>query len=90
MELISRRGALQAIAKLKSDYDCDYNTIVEKCYDAVKKLPAHSDERKRGKWYGAENKCSCCNRPIWSYRKLPFDWQPRYCPHCGAKMEVGK
>lgn len=101
MELISRRGALQAIAKLKSDYDCDYNTIVGKCYDAVKKLPVHSEDRKTGKWNLTEihncydvYQCDKCNRIITvfhGYGYLPTKAQIAedypYC-HCGAKMEV--
>ena len=83
MELISRRVALQAIARLKSDYDCDYNTIVEKCRDAVKRLPAHGEERKTGRWIRRHSKmweCSECERGC--------RWRENYCPDCGAKMEV--
>ena len=47
-------------------------------------------EHKVGKWTDGDPICPCCGEDkfkdldadIWS------DWKPRYCPNCGAEMEV--
>lgn len=86
MELISRRGALQAIARLMSDYDCDYNRVLEKCRDAVKKLPTHGEKRKTGKWvrqtddYHDYYECENCGIAV------GLDDVKNYCPKCGLRM----
>ena len=50
----------------------------------------HKDaEPKSGKWIDGDSICPCCGEDkfkdldadIWS------DWQPKYCPNCGAEME---
>jgi hypothetical protein len=33
--------------------------------------------------------CSNCERPVFKYHKLDFDYRPRYCPNCGAEMKEG-
>lgn len=48
-----------------------------------------ADERKKGKWTNGNPICPCCGEDkfkdldadIWA------DWQPKYCPNCGAEME---
>lgn len=45
-----------------------------------------------GRWIPGEEKCPVCKKDkfdgldadIWA------DWQPAYCPNCGAKMDGGK
>ena len=49
-------------------------------------------EPKTGHWTDGDRICPCCGEDkfkdldadVWS------DWQPKYCPNCGAKMEVEK
>lgn len=50
-------------------------------------------EPKTGHWYIDERPesnreiiCSNCEQPVFKYHKLDFDYRPRYCPNCGAKM----
>lgn len=46
------------------------------------------DERPQGEWTNGESKCPCCGEDkfkdldadIWA------DWQPNFCPNCGADM----
>lgn len=46
--------------------------------------------RKKGKWINGNPICPCCGEDkfkdldadIWA------DWQPKYCPNCGAEMET--
>lgn len=50
---------------------------------------------KTGRWFvdeGPESNreiiCSNCEQPIFKYHKMDFDYRPRFCPNCGAKMGV--
>ena len=51
--------------------------------------PSVTPIRKVGKWENGNPICPCCGEDkfkdldadIWA------DWQPKYCPNCGAKME---
>ena len=51
-------------------------------------LKALEQEPKTGHWINGDSICPCCGEDkfkdldadIWS------DWQPKYCPNCGAKM----
>lgn len=51
-------------------------------------------EPKTGRWFVDERPesdreiiCSNCEQPIFRYHKLDFDYRPKFCPNCGAKME---
>ena len=51
-------------------------------------------QQKTGHWYiderpesNRETICSSCEQPIFKYHKVDFDYRPKYCPNCGAKME---
>lgn len=66
-----------------------YSDAIE---EALLELPSVSTE-KTGQWFIDErpesNKeiiCSNCEQPVFKYHKLDFDWRPKYCPNCGAKM----
>lgn len=55
----------------------------------LEKLPPVQPIRLKGRWTNGNPNCPCCGEDkfkdldadIWS------DWQPKYCPNCGAKME---
>lgn len=56
-------------------------------------LKALEHEPKKGHWFVDERPesnreiiCSNCEQPIFKYYKLDFDYRPKYCPNCGAKM----
>ena len=53
-----------------------------------------AQKQKSGEWFIDERPesdreviCSNCDQPIFKYHKLDFDYRPKYCPNCGAKME---
>lgn len=56
----------------------------------IKQEPPVTHARKKGKWINGNPICPCCaedkfkdlDADIWA------DWQPKYCPNCGAKMET--
>lgn len=76
--------------------------VIEKRYitlDATERqalilvIQALEQESKTGWWFIDERPesdrevvCSNCDRPIFKYHKLDFDYRPKYCPNCGARM----
>lgn len=83
-DLISRKAAIEIAGdRIGNDY------IVR----MIRKLPSLQPKEKSGEWtevYDADEDpffrrkfyCSCC------YKWNTYG-QSDYCPHCGAKMEVG-
>jgi hypothetical protein len=61
---------------------------IKKLITSPSVMPIH----KKGKWINGNPICPCCGEDkfkdldadIWS------DWQPKYCPNCGADMESEK
>ena len=57
---------------------------------AIKALPSVTSQPKMGYWTPGSGLCSCCGKDkfknfdadIWT------DWYPKFCPNCGAKMEI--
>lgn len=57
-------------------------------------LPPVTPKPKMGQWFIDERPesdreiiCSNCEQPIFKYHKMDFDYRPKYCPNCGAKMQ---
>ena len=56
----------------------------------IKQEPPVTPARNKGKWINGNPICPCCGEDkfkdldadIWA------DWQPKYCPNCGAEMET--
>lgn len=61
----------------------------------IRRVPtADVVEVKHGYWYVDERPessreviCSVCEEPIFRYHD-PIDWRPKYCPNCGAIMDL--
>lgn len=98
-DAISRKAVIQHICENKSCYkeNCK-GVLFNRCMDItwVNDLPSVSSSEKpdkSGHWYiderpesGRETICSNCEQPIFKYHKMDFDYRPKYCPNCGAKM----
>ena len=61
--------------------------------DEIRKAYDKLQDRPTGHWFIDERPesdrevvCSNCDQPIFKYHKLDFDYRPKYCPNCGAKM----
>ena len=89
MDYISRNGAKVALAKMRSDYDFDYNAIIDKCINRIMQLPIYRQEQKVGKWIEHPTAhrdfnlwvCSECGNEIDGHNRS------NYCSNCGARME---
>lgn len=88
-----------AIKQLKDNRVLCINSETEPfaiAYDmAIKALDQEPQIRPKGYWFVDERPesnrevvCSNCDQPIFKYHKLDFDYRPKFCPNCGAKMEV--
>ena len=61
--------------------------------EIIKQLPSVKPQEKTGHWFVDERPesdreiiCSNCDQPIFKYHKMDFDYRPKYCPNCGARM----
>lgn len=71
------------------------NELIDKYKDGYNNGYTDALKQKTGRWFLDERPesdrkvvCSNCNQPIFKYHKLDFDYRPKYCPNCGAKMEA--
>ena len=62
-------------------------------FDVLEDLPSVTPMPKMGQWFVDERPesnreiiCSNCEKPVFRYHKIDFDYRPNYCPNCGAKM----
>ena len=91
-DAISRQAVLN-ILFYKSDNNSEVR-LSKELRDRIKNLPSVKPQSKTGHWFVDERPqsdreiiCSNCEQPIFRYHKLDFDYRPKYCPNCGAKME---
>lgn len=79
MDAVSRKGVLEIIDKADFRYKVEY----EKCKREIKELPSVEPERPKGRWFDVGSlscRCSAC--------RCKNNRETKYCPNCGAKMEV--
>lgn len=78
-DAVSRAKAIEICKKHGHDNSAHY----------ISELPPVTPICKKGKWINGDPICPCCGEDkfkdldadIWA------DWQPKYCPNCGARME---
>ena len=96
MDLIDRQAAIDALKRKQDDGKGDlsrfYNTIIQHDIEAIMQLPSAEPKRIRGKWIPITNgrlghECDQCHEYAPSYES-GNEYLSRFCPNCGAKMEV--
>lgn len=95
-DCVSRQVVLEAIDddNRNEHYSCFATNNDAECFkQIIRELPSVSLQPKMGYWFIDERPesdrevvCSNCDKPIFKYHKLDFDYRPKYCPNCGAKM----
>lgn len=89
---MTREEKIKILKSRKEEAETDgYVGFVEALDSAIKAL---EQEPKTGHWFVDERPesdreiiCSNCEQPIFKYHKMDFDYRPKYCPNCGARME---
>lgn len=95
-DLIDRQAAIDAIRKLESGEDFNFNNGLICAMNSVAELPPAEPERIRGRWvYGEDElgidgyQCNKCGFVVpWYYARTSIDFVKDYhfCPNCGADM----
>ena len=88
-EYIKREYAVDAVLDIYYDTP-DIDLSGEKFEAAILKIPAADVAPVRhGRWIDGDPYCPICRKD--KFRGLDADvwadWQPDYCPNCGAKMD---
>ena len=88
-EYIDRKYAVDAVLDVYYDTP-DIDLSGEKFEAAILKIPAADVTPVRhGRWIDGDPYCPICRKD--KFRGLDADvwadWQPDYCPNCGAKMD---
>lgn len=97
VDAVSRADAIKAVTTMCEEYTSTkstYHPHIDFVVEELNKLPSVQPKLKTGRWEfvhplqeddGGAYMCSECKV---GYLENPGDW--RYCPNCGAKMEVEK
>nr|DAE49983.1 MAG TPA: flagellum export protein [Caudoviricetes sp.] len=91
-DYIRREDALFALRKAERGGSMTALTRLERAYAEIREMPA-SDvaEVVHGKWENGNPICPVCGEN--KFKDLDADiwcdWQPDFCPNCGAKMDGG-
>jgi len=86
---MTREEAISQLSDMRADYNCFSNE--EPKYCALSMGIEALNEQKTGKWIVDDEyiDCSYCRREKWS--RVPYEQLVsgfRFCPNCGARMEV--
>ena len=92
-DYIRLEDALFALRKAERGGSMTALTRLERAYAEIREMPAADvAEVVHGKWENGNPICPVCggnkfkdlDADIWC------DWQPDFCPNCGAKMDGGE
>lgn len=92
-DYIRREDALFALRKAERGGSMTALTRTERAYAEIREMPAADvAEVVYGKWENGNPICPVCGEN--KFKNLDADiwcdWQPDFCPNCGAKMDGGE
>lgn len=94
-EYIDRNIAVKKFENYRVDCeeagDMNAAQMFEDCVGELLDIPAADVvEVKHGKWEDGNGFCPCCGENKFKdlYADIWADWKPKYCPNCGAKMDL--
>lgn len=84
-DCVSRQAVDQNIYDYAESNGLSYANMKNYILDA----PSVTPIRKVGKWENGNPICPCCGEDKFKDLEADIwaDWQPKYCPNCGAVME---
>lgn len=92
-DCISREAVIKTITEWFFSKEFQHQNAAEYLRKRLDELSPVTTQPKMGRWFIDERPesdreviCSNCDQPIFKYHKLDFDYRPKYCPNCGAKM----
>lgn len=88
-DCVSRQAAIDALYKMLHDCFGADEEELDAVITTLNELSPVTPAEKVGQWIDGDDKCPCCGKSkfegldadIWA------DWQPKYCPNCGANMQ---
>lgn len=91
-DYIRREDALFALRKAERGGSMTALTRLERAYAEIREMPAADvAEVVYGQWENGNPICPVCGEN--KFKDLDADiwcdWQPDFCPNCGAKMDGG-
>lgn len=91
-DYIRREDALFALRKAERGGSMTALTRLERAYAEIREMPAADvAEVVHGQWENGNPICPVCGEN--KFKDLDADiwcdWQPDFCPNCGAKMDGG-
>ena len=86
----SMYSGMPRVPWMRKDWQKRYEPYI-RTENAIRKLPSAQPERKTGRWIHERlasttggsypvTRCSACQN------SMPFEWEAKYCPNCGAYM----
>lgn len=82
-DCVSRQAVVQWLENATDD-------SIEHAIDSnLEFIPLVTHTRKKGRWTNGNPICPCCGEDKFKNLEADIwaDWQPKYCPNCGAEME---
>ena len=97
-DAISRNNAITSICQWGTTlerigkYQVTVAEMKQNCADMLRNLPSITPKQRTGHWIEVTNgrgghECDLCHEYAPSYQDGD-EWLTKYCPNCGAKMEV--
>ena len=85
-DAVSRKAAIDGLNDAVHEHNItDFDAVA-----TILALPSVTPKQRTGRWNNGDPICPVCGEDKFKdlYADIWADWQPNFCPNCGAKMEV--
>ncbi len=94
-DYISREALREAFENADADVmedfgdgTCDWGFGMQNIREVINSVPTADVEPVRHGWWQVNRRCSECGNPAPLAYSEPDYWKSKYCPNCGAKMDM--